>query len=64
MDPDYEKKLREIAEWERQRKEAEARDKPYRKGGMNSERMPFGCWIWVAITAAIVFWLFKKHFGI
>lgn len=35
-------------------------DKPYTGFGMNSERMPLGCWLWIIGLGALVFFLLSK----
>lgn len=44
---------------ERIRKDRRA-EQPYSSFGMNSERMPLGCWLWIIGLGALVFFLLSK----
>lgn len=35
-------------------------DQPYSIFGMNSERMPLGCWLWIIGVGALVIYLLSK----
>lgn len=50
--------LKKAQEEERRKKDAGRNE--YRPWMMNSERMPFGCWIWVLVLVApIIYGIFK-----
>lgn len=61
MDPEYQKKLREIEQWEKEREELAKREQPYNAWQMNAERMPWGCWAWIALAVGIALWILKKY---
>lgn len=44
---------------ERIRKDRKA-ERPYSSFGMNMERMPFGCWLWIIGLGTLVIYLLSK----
>ena len=35
-------------------------EKPYRKAGMDLEKMPLGCWVWIGLAALVLFYMISK----
>lgn len=65
MHPDYEKRLREIKEWEHQRAKQEIEEKKAAKAKTpNLECMPLGCWFWIIVIAGGIFYGLRGCAGV
>lgn len=54
------RKAEELRRAEEKLRKGRKADTPYTGFGMDSERMPLGCWLWViGIVAAVIFFLSK-----
>ena len=65
MHSDYEKRLRQIEEWERERVTREAEEKKVASEKTpDLEPMPLGCWMWVILIAIGIFYGLKGCAGV
>lgn len=54
------RKAEQLRREEAKRMKGRKPEQPYSSFGMDSERMPLGCWLWViGIVAAVIFFLSK-----